>query len=189
MNNNSLFTDSIEYLQEGGAFQQYCYKTLISLNILNDLSAYEPVLVGTIPIGLNIEGSDADIACCSDELDAFKEFIILKYGSLPGFSDRLTEKVYVASFQYNSLPIEIYAENRRAIEQNGYRHMLVEWRLLNLAGEKFREEIIRLKREGYKTEPAFGRLLHLDEPYSQLLLLSDKADSDLLKLIPSKYRL
>jgi hypothetical protein len=45
--------------------------------------------------------------------------------------------------------------------------------LLRRGGETFRQEIIRLKQAGYKTEPAFALLLGLDDhdPYAALLAL------------------
>ena len=55
-------------------------------------------------------------------------------------------------------------------EQNAYHHMLVEARLLELGEEEFREEIISLKREGIKTEPAFCRAQGVEgNPYENML--------------------
>jgi hypothetical protein len=36
-----------------------------------DLAPFAPTLVGTYPLGLQIEGSDLDIACTCDDLGAF----------------------------------------------------------------------------------------------------------------------
>jgi hypothetical protein len=50
--------------------------------------------------------------------------------------------------------------------------MIIEHRVLIEKGEKFRQEIIKLKRQGLKTEPAFAKLLGLDgNPYEALLKL------------------
>ena len=47
---------------------------------------------------------------------------------------------------------------------------MVEYNLLNKHGEKFRQQIIELKRQGYKTEPAFALVLGLTgDPYIELL--------------------
>lgn len=45
----SMFT-SITYLQSGNEKQQKIYDVLNSLNIMEDLALYNPVLCGTIPI-------------------------------------------------------------------------------------------------------------------------------------------
>jgi hypothetical protein len=50
--------------------------------------------------------------------------------------------------------------------------MLIEHSLLTEKGEHFRQEIIKLKRQGLKTEPAFAKLLGLDgDPYKAILKL------------------
>jgi len=47
--------------------------------------------------------------------------------------------------------------------------MIIEHEILKAKGENFRLEIIKLKQNGYKTEPAFGVLLDLNEnPYLEL---------------------
>ena len=66
--------------------------------------------------------------------------------------------------------------------------MLVESRILRLAGQNFKEQIVNLKQSGYKTEPAFGYLLHLEEPYVDLLTLSQKTDSELSAIIRSALK-
>ena len=53
--------------------------------------------------------------------------------------------------------------------------MIIEHKLLNLYGENFTKEIVRLKKQGLKTEPAFVKVLNLEgDPYEQLLLLGNK---------------
>ena len=47
--------------------------------------------------------------------------------------------------------------------------MVIEGRLLDLAGESFRHNVIELEQSGLKTEPAFARLLGLNgDPYEAL---------------------
>ncbi len=49
--------------------------------------------------------------------------------------------------------------------------MIIEHEILNRRGESFRQQIIDLKRQGYKTEPAFGIAFGLVEnPYEELLI-------------------
>ena len=48
----------------------------------------------------------------------------------------------------------------------------MEHRVLLAKGEEFRQEVINLKRQGWKTEPAFAKLLGLNgNPYEELLKL------------------
>lgn len=147
--------------------------------ILIILGDYNPIIVGTFPIGINVSGSDIDIACYASNLKAFQIVVQTNFSSYSSFNDNLNTKRYVASFEMINIPIEIYAEPIPTKLQNGYRHMMVENRILNQLGESFRNTIISLKEEGYKTEPAFGKLLRMKEPYSELLLLEKFDDKEL----------
>ena len=80
------------------------------------------------------------------------------------------QETVIASFETAGFKIEIFGQNIPVREQNGYRHMITEYEILQSKGENFRREIIKLKQQGYKTEPAFGLLLGLKgDPYSALL--------------------
>lgn len=66
--------------------------------------------------------------------------------------------------------IEIFGQTIPTKQQFAYRHMMVEHNLLNKYGEVFRQQIIELKRQGHKTEPAFAIALNLTgDPYMELL--------------------
>jgi hypothetical protein len=76
----------------------------------------------------------------------------------------------VANFSIDGIAIEIFGQNIPTREQNGYRHMLIEHRILQERGEVFREAVIALKKSGIKTEPAFAQLLQIEgDPYLGLL--------------------
>ncbi|MFQ5796001.1 MAG: DUF4269 domain-containing protein, partial [Candidatus Bipolaricaulia bacterium] len=69
-------------------------------------------------------------------------------------------------------------------DQNAYRHMAVEARLLAIGGEQARQEIRRLKRTGLKTEPAFACYFNLEgDPYQVLLQLATLSDDELRAVI------
>jgi hypothetical protein len=60
----------------------------------------------------------------------------------------------------------------------------MEERLLKLGGEDFKREIIKLKKEGIKTEPAFTKYLKIGgNPYIELLKLECLDDEKLLDMI------
>lgn len=68
--------------------------------------------------------------------------------------------------------VEIFGQTTPTRSQFAYRHMIIEYNLLNKYGEAFRQQIIELKQEGYKTEPAFAIALDLTgNPYLELLKL------------------
>jgi hypothetical protein len=170
---------NIEYLRSGNEVQQNVYRILEETRILSILSDFEPILTGTIPIEINIANSDIDIICNVNDFEAFSSIVKDSFSLYRSFSEKIDKDCYVAGFEYSGFLIEIYGERRSTISQNAYRHMLIEHRILDIAGEPFREKVIELKKQGYKTEPAFGLILNLQNPYEDLLGLEELEDNEL----------
>ncbi|WP_315817765.1 DUF4269 domain-containing protein [Paraflavitalea speifideaquila] len=68
--------DDIAYLQQGTGRQQAAYHTLTTHGVLTALAPYDPILVGTIPINIDIESSDLDIICYCQDKQAFRSAVI-----------------------------------------------------------------------------------------------------------------
>ncbi|MBS7254282.1 DUF4269 domain-containing protein [Flavobacterium branchiicola] len=165
---------SIDYLQSGNAKQILAYQILTENKILDTLSEFDPILVGTIPINIDIENSDLDVICYWTSKAEFVSRIRLLFENKNEFKIQEAyinnQESVIANFLIDGFEIEIFGQNIPTKEQNGYRHMLIEHQILELKGENFRQEIIKLKRKGFKTEPAFGKLLGLKvNPYQELL--------------------
>lgn len=163
-------------------------KILQDFDILSILKDFNPVVVGTIPIGINIPGSDIDIACQAGNLILFRQFIRSHFSHFQSFQDNHNEKRYISSFDVLGIPFEIYAETIPSKEQNGFRHMIIENRILRILGDTFKQKIITLKMEGYKTEPAFGLLLGMSEPYMELLPLEEMTNNELKDYLRLIYK-
>lgn len=167
--------DDISYLVNGNDLQKAAYSVLQQHRILEKLHPFDPVLVGTIPINIDIETSDLDIICHFENKELYRNTIINLFQTQKHFSIKEIdgeEETIVAGFFADGFMIEIFGQPIRSRQQLGYRHMLIEYALLNKYGETFRKQIIDLKRQGYKTEPAFAKLLGLDgDPYMALLQL------------------
>ncbi|MGP4071524.1 DUF4269 domain-containing protein [Piscibacillus sp. B03] len=143
------------------------------LNILNELSEYNPTLCGTLPIGVDTENSDLDIIMEVKDLEAFREEIEYLYSSYELF--RVKEKVIrgckvvKANFRYGGFEFELFGQNRPVQEQYAYLHMIIEKEILNQQ-PSLTQRIKSLKEEGYKTEPAFCKVLELPgDPYEALI--------------------
>ncbi|REA64098.1 DUF4269 domain-containing protein [Dyadobacter luteus] len=163
---------NIEYLKSGNKRQRDAYDLLTDNEILLHLKEFDPLLAGTIPIEIDLEHSDLDIICCSDDIDYFFQKIRQYFSHLENFTINIRSdgQSVVASFRVDAFEIEIFGQSVPSREQFAYRHMLVEHQLLQAFGEAFRKEIIRLKSVEYKTEPAFARALGLTgNPYEALL--------------------
>jgi hypothetical protein len=167
---------TISYLQKGNARQQVVFNILEDLLIFNKLKKFTPVLTGTIPIGIDIESSDLDIICYCRNLEEFKKLVFAYFKYYDDFKIHEKEintlETVIARFNYQGYQIEVFGQNRPVHEQEAYRHMLIELKILQEKGDEFKQQIIELKKQGIKTEPAFAKLLGLKgDPYSELLKL------------------
>jgi hypothetical protein len=180
--------NDISYLKRGNHRQRQAYAALHSLDIFNRLAEYSPVLAGTVPLSIDIFESDLDILCYAQDLDAFTDLLRELYGWKTNFELKTRAirgvPAVMAGFEHAGFPIEIFTQAVPVEQQNGYRHMIIEYRLLALGGEEMAESIRQLKRNGLKTEPAFAQYLHLDgDPYQALLDLEKLDDAALQKRI------
>ena len=176
-------------LRGGNERQRAAIAVLDELDIFDWLAAYCPVLAGTIPLAIDIAGSDLDVLCEVYDFDRFASFLASEYGEYSEFTMRAIQGKYgpvafESSLRHRDFVVECFGEPLPVNEQRGYRHMVVEARLLDIGGEPLRETIIALKESGLKTEPAFARLLGLaGDPYEALLELETWSDEKLRRLI------
>lgn len=164
----------ISYLKTGNPKQQAAFHILNQHKVLENLADFDPILVGTIPININIENSDLDIICYWKNKSEFMKKIKNLFQNESNFAIRENlindQESVIANFFIDAFEIEIFGQNTPTELQNGYRHMVIEDQILRSKGENFRLEIIKLKEKGIKTEPAFGLLLGLTgNVYEELL--------------------
>jgi hypothetical protein len=163
---------NIEYLKSGNGKQRLVYQLLTENGIMQKLHKYDPLLAGTIPINIDLETSDIDIICYCKDYNSFISDITAIFSTYEDFSirERVGADAVVATFRLSGYMIEVFAQNIPSHRQNAFRHMITENDLLIEHGENFRKRIIALKRQGYKTEPAFAYALGLKgDPYKALL--------------------
>lgn len=167
---------TIAYLKQGNSRQQQAWQLLTDYSIFEILKSYSPILTGTIPIEIDIEGSDLDIICSFKNAAEFYNLLVGSFSKLDSFQiSKSTIKgmeTIIANFFINGAELEIFGQNRSIFEQEAYRHMMVEYQILQEKGEAFKQQIIDLKNAGFKTEPAFAIALGLaGDPYGALLQL------------------
>ncbi len=153
------------------------FKFLSKLSLFKE---FYPLVSGTIPLGIDVEGSDLDILM---ECRSFNHLASEIKQVFPQAIVKVEKKHLVARFNFEGLPIEIYAEDKCPLKQTAHKHLRIENRIIKLLGEEFKNKVIELKKKGVKTEPAFGILLELDEPYEDLLRWYDLSDFELLQKI------
>ena len=179
----------IGYLRHGSAAQQRAYHALHDADLLARLRPFGPVLVGTFPLDLTVPGSDLDIICEVPDEASFRQ-ALAGFASYPGYAVRpagTAVPAVVVSFELAGLPVEIFGQAVPTVRQYGYRHLVVEARLLALGGPALRAQALALKADGLKTEPAFARLLGLPgNPYQALLALETEPDAALRQLLAAR---
>ncbi len=170
---------NIEYLKFGNERQKLAYSEIRRIRILEKLKEYNPILTGTIPIQIDLPESDLDIIChCTDHL-SFSSFLQQEFSNHQSFKVYSTTQneivCTIAEFKSGKFQFEVFGQNIPTEQQNAYRHMIIENRILMERGIRFKQEIIALKSTGIKTEPAFAKLLGLNgNPYIELLKLANK---------------
>jgi len=164
----------ISYLQSGNEKQKHAYHVLTTHHIFDKLAPFTPILAGTIPINIDIENSDLDIICYVQDEVAFTKTLTNLFHNEKGFiiTENSAFQSIKANFFMDGFEFEIFGQAIPTLRQNAYRHMLIEHQILLEKGETFRQEIISLKNQGIKTEPAFAQLLGLKgDPYTAILKL------------------
>ena len=164
--------DNIEYLKSGTERQKQAYSVLTENEVLQKLKPFSPILVGTIPINIDIESSDLDIICYWKDKNDFISHLKKTFCGESNFEIRENQSrnSVVANFILQDFEIEIFGQNIPVKEQFAYQHLIIENNLLRKKGDDFRTQIIELKKQGYKTEPAFAAALGLTgNPYIELL--------------------
>ncbi|WP_375417239.1 DUF4269 domain-containing protein [uncultured Hymenobacter sp.] len=166
--------------------QRAAYHALRRLGIWLTLGAFQPVLVGTIPLGIDIATSDLDVICAvhPDQLPQFERLLRQHYGRLPGFqlarATGRTQDSLVSNFRFGGFEIEVFGQDLPTDQQNAFRHLVVEQALLQAGGAAWRQAVRGLKQRGLKTEPAFAQLLGLTgNPYEALLTLENHTPAEL----------
>lgn len=177
----------LSYLRAGTPRQRSTYAALIQLGVFSHLHHFTPLLAGTIPLNIDLPTSDLDIICEARDLNVFQQTLTHHYTHQQNFALRRKSirqiDSLVANFNFGGFAVEIFGQPRPVCEQNAYRHMVVEARLL-AAVPQARDAIRALKAAGMKTEPAFARYFHLQgDPYQTLLELYPIDDRELTRVL------
>ncbi len=165
-------------------------EALADSRVLAALAAFDPHVAGTPPLGLDLPDSDIDILCHAPDADAF---CTIAWFACAGFEDftmhqwRSGGRPVIARFRAQGWAFELFASPEPVTAQAGWRHFIVERRLLGLGGDRLRDAVMTARREGLKTEPAFAKILGLrGDPYAAILALEAQSDTALADLLRMK---
>ena len=153
------------------------------IRILEVLAPFDPRIVGTLPIGIAVDGSDIDIVCHAADALHFGVTVWEHFGSAASFGLHQwisKDRPVVARFVHAGWSFEIFGGSRPVEEQAGWRHFAIEKRLLDLDDGRLRAAVMALRVRGQKTEPAFATALGLQgNPYEALLGIEAETDAAL----------
>lgn len=164
----------------GNKKQQEAYAAIRQLGILKQLKSYTPVLCGTLPIGIDITGSDLDIIMEVHDFALFEEKVKTLYSNQKNFKiERLTirgREVVKANFIFDDFEFELFGQAKPVHKQYAYLHMIIEHHLMK-KDPSLKGKVIKLKKQGYKTEPAFCKILNITgDPYLGLIQFGVKEE-------------
>lgn len=171
------------YLQDGSPRQRAAYDTLQALDVFSVLQPFDPALVSTVCVGLDVPGSDLDIIGERTSAAAFPSVVREAYGREPNFQIwARRDGATVARFDTGSFPVEIFVTDQPVEQQYAWRHLSLMARLLKIE-PRLRAPVRALKRDGHATEEAFAALLGLDgDPYEAFLTLEPLPDQQVAAL-------
>jgi len=179
------------YLATGSPAQREAARALAECGVLERLAPFDPVLAGTYPLDLAVTGSDLDILCHAPDPARFERAVRQNFADRPGFTCEQQPAgatlATLARFRSRELPVEVFGQAIPVDQQRGYRHLLVEARLLELGGPRLRRAIRDLRGKDMKTEPAFAHALELSgDPHERLWALSWCDDAELRAILTAR---
>lgn len=114
-------------------------------------------ITGTHPIGVALPEADIDVSVSYQPQDQLKllEWIQNFQGQVINPLLQIQNDMMVFRFIYDQRLYEFYMSPEPLLEQNAYRHMNIEMRLLKIFGSSLREKVMASKTSGTNTEYAF----------------------------------
>ncbi len=184
----NLYSDDIAYLKMGSDRQQAAFLAVLELDLFSVLADYDPLLTGTLPLGLDLPDSDLDVICSVQDFAEFHAVMQAMYGWYDEFACESMQidgmATAVCSFRYNRFRIKISGQPQATREQAAYRRMAATARLLRMAGETALDDVRRLKAAGMATAQAVGAYFQLEGRAEETLAeLANASAEDLMQII------
>lgn len=154
------------------------FQAIESSKVLVKLQEFDPLVLGTFPLGLQNAESDIDISVNVNDLKAFQNQMIREFRSYPEFhiwqGDVDSQDACSVSFLHQEKRFEVFAQAKESIMQNSAIHFFAEEKILKYASAKKTELILKLRQAGKKTEPAFAEALMIkdQDAYEVMLKLA-----------------
>lgn len=151
---------------------------------LSGLGAHDPLLAGSLPVGLYMSNSDLDVLVGHTEWQTFsKDFFEKIKTQATNATYKLEADYALINLAYRGVPFEIYFAEKPPILQRAGRHLQIEARLIQLFPRAL-QILKKLRTQGMKTEPAFAQAFHIEgDPYEELERWSNLTDANLYDVV------
>jgi hypothetical protein len=183
---NAGVTEAVSIQHDRRSYEE----ALAECEVVGVLAPFDPRIAGTPPLGLDLPGSDIDVLCFAPDAHAFTDTVWHNFSSAPAFTAKQLVRAprpVVASFEVAGWRIELYGEAIPVEQQRGWRHFVIEQRLIALGGEDLPVAVLALRGQGMKTEPAFAAVLKLSgDPYLALLDLGEQDDETVVSVLQAR---
>jgi predicted metalloenzyme YecM len=161
--------------------------TIKDSKVLEVFGKFDPLIAGTFPLGIQVADSDVDllIQVNEEDFDKLRKLIKQSFKEKVRIGEQRIDALHtmIASFVFNGLRFEVFAQNWPPSLQKAYRHFQAEEKLLKYGGPGFRAQVKSYRAKGHKTEAAFAESLRLSgNPYMELLALQKASLGELKKI-------
>ena len=157
---------------------------LDSSQLLSKLAKYTPCLSAEVALGIEPLGLNLKILFCAQEIETFENEVVGLFGRQKNYSNKRNsqeEESVLISFKWQELTVEFNCSTTQVFAQRDNKILLTEGRILKLGGEKLKNAIGELRTAGIQNEAAFGEILNLKQPHTDLLKLSMLTDLEIKK--------
>jgi predicted metalloenzyme YecM len=163
------------------------FSSIKNSGVLEKLRAFNPLVVGTFPLGLSVNNSDVDICVDFQNENDFISSVNSSLASFANFELAPTKinsgTAVIVKFSFENIHFEIIGQHMASCKQIAFQHFQIEEKILKYG--QCHGEILNLRaQQGFKTEPAFAKHLCLvGDPYHELLELNKKSIAQLKTVI------
>lgn len=169
-------------------------------NVLTKMQLFNPLVCGTFPLGINNDNSDVDICLTYSNENHFTTELLKNFSHCEDFKLQDTTvasgRALIATFKVKQIQFELFGQSLMSEKQNSYQHFQAEEKILkysnyipNVDKGIFKEKLLAARALGFKTEPAFAKVLNLKtDAFEEVLQLNKVSIANLNQLLHRNFR-
>lgn len=176
-----------ENLARGTERQRRAFEAIESSALIESLKNHSPVLIGAIPLDVDVDTSPIEVVCSSENLEAFAQSLRERWAFADGFKLIHTvangQPAIKARFRSLGFDVRILAQAMSVFQQPKVVTLLLAARLLTFAPSGARDEIRARIGRGEALEEAVANCFEIEtegEALEALLRLARQSDREIL---------